>query len=85
MFGLINLHRIAAGRGDGLRPEFLELLSQQHLPATVNVEWIADYRATGHVQAGAAPRQPLAGADQSNVVSFPRDEQAARPAARRGA
>jgi len=85
MFELINLHRVAAERGDGLRPELLELLSQQHLPAAANVEWIADYQATGHVQAGAAPRQPLAGADLSNVVAFPRDEHPAKPAARRGA
>ncbi len=84
MLGLIKLHRIAAERGDGLRPELLELLSQQHLPAAANVEWIADYQAAGHTQAGAAPRQQLADADLANVVAFPRDEQPAKPAARRG-
>lgn len=83
MFGLINLHRIAVARGDGLRPELLELLSQQHLPGAANVEWIADYQAAGHVQAGPAPQPRLAAADLSNVVAFPHDDRPARPAARR--
>lgn len=74
MFGLMNLHRFAAARGDGLRPELLELLCQQHLPSAANVEWIADYRPNGHQQAGCAPKADLARADLSNVVSLARGD-----------
>lgn len=56
MDGLIALHRIAAARGDGLRPELLHLLvSRQGEAAQPNVTDIAAYRNDRRVQAGPNP------------------------------
>lgn len=69
MLGLTNLHQIAAARGDGLRPELLELL-QRAAQAAPNVVQLDQYRSDGMQQAGPVPCQSFGGALPENVVPF---------------
>lgn len=76
MLGLTRLHDIAAARGDGLRPELLDLLRGQQLLLAANVEQIADHLPCHQVQAGPNPTSTTPAA---NVVAFPASDAARRP------
>ncbi|WP_274628720.1 hypothetical protein [Arvimicrobium flavum] len=74
MLGLPGFHEIAARRGDGLRPELLELLAAREARAGMmngNVSELGDYRGAGHVQAGPNPVGKVDEAASGNVVRFP--------------
>lgn len=70
MLGLTNLHRIAAARGDGLRPELLELLQRANVTAAANVVSLDSYRKDGRQQSGPVPVTTPAGPMPENVVPF---------------
>lgn len=46
---LQRLHAIAAERGDGLRPEFLNMRAEENLPVLLPVRYASLLRAFGHV------------------------------------
>jgi hypothetical protein len=78
---MLSLHGIAASRGDGLRPELLEVLARQRARTSgeANVADIAQHRDSGVVQAGPNPVGPVDTADAENVVMFPRADEARTP------
>jgi hypothetical protein len=53
----LNLHTLAAARGDGLHPKLLELLGSlaSASAAASNVEQLALHRGDMHIQAGPHP------------------------------
>jgi len=55
LFLFKGLHSIAAQRGDGLRQEFLELLTQREAHSAANVEEISMHFAEHFLQAGPNP------------------------------
>ncbi|WEX11458.1 hypothetical protein [Chelativorans sp. AA-79] len=66
MFHLAALHQLGVARGDGLRPEFLELArrqSERGHPAVTEIY--------GNRQAGPDPAPRLDGMLPENVVLFP--------------
>lgn len=70
MSGLIGFHRMAAQRGDGLRPELLDLLiSMQQTRA--GVVDIGAVRGDGWVQSGPHPVGTTVSATAANVVALP--------------
>ncbi len=72
MFGLLNLHAVAAARGEGLRPELLEMLLRRrdlHAPHA-NIEHLEHRRADGLAQAGPNPARNDSGA-ADKVIVFP--------------
>lgn len=71
MLGLTRLHALAAGRGDGLRPELLELLSGQDAMRSGNVEDISRYLEHAPLQAGPHPTAALSQPLPANVIAFP--------------
>jgi hypothetical protein len=74
MFGLLSFHAIAAARGDGMRPELLELLSRQsrlHASDT-KIAYLEHHRATGFTQAGPNPVAACEVNSTDNVVTFSR-------------
>lgn len=74
MFGFLSLHAIAAARGDGLRPELLELIAQQRALTTgpTNISDLERRRASGTVQAGPNPAGCWRDGIAENVVAFQR-------------
>jgi hypothetical protein len=71
MFGMISLHGIAASRGDGLRPEILELLVARQVEASQpNVANLEAHRDNGWQQSGPHPLGHLDGANLANVVQI---------------
>ena len=55
MFLFKGLHSIAAPRSDGLRQEFLELITQREAHSAANVEEISMHFAEHFLQAGPNP------------------------------
>lgn len=66
MIALKGLHALAAGRGDGLRHEFLELLARHEALGAANVEDISIYLAD-HFLTQAGPN-PVKRADAPGTV-----------------
>lgn len=54
MSGLLNLHRIAAARGDGLLPELAELFAARAAHEAANIVELG--AVSGQVQGGPMPR-----------------------------
>lgn len=78
----LNLHRIAAARGDGLDPRLLGLLEGRAAigsahPALVD---LADYRDGLPVQAGPSPMPAVPVALADNIVRLDPMRRADRPA-----
>ncbi len=71
MSGLLNLHRIAAARGDGLLPELAELLEARAAREAANVVELGP--VSGQVQDGPMPGSGTPGFLPGNVVTFRRD------------
>jgi hypothetical protein len=70
MFLFRGLHSIAAPRGDGLRQEFLELLTQREAHSAANVEEISMHFAEHFLQAGPNPVGDIGTAASANVLPF---------------
>ena len=70
MFLFKGLHSIAAPRGDGLRQEFLELLTQREAHSAANVEEISMHFAEHFLQAGPNPVGDIGTAASANVLPF---------------
>ena len=81
MFGFLSLHSIAAARGDGLRPELLEMIAEQRAltAGDANISDLEQRRASGTIQAGANPAGCWRDGVAENVVAFQRP---ARPQSR---
>lgn len=72
MSGLLNLHHIAAARGDGLHPKLLELLQQRAVieaPDSSVVE-LCRLQDGGFIQAGPSPQPAVPDFLPGNVVGF---------------
>lgn len=67
MLHLTRLHRLAAARGDGLRPELLALLDRHQENNTTDLNLAVIH---GETIAGAHPQPRLDGALPENVVRF---------------
>ena len=66
------LHALAAGRGDGLRQEFLELFARREALGAANVDDISVYLAEHFLtQAGPNPVGRIDGEPPHGVVAFP--------------
>ncbi len=72
MTGLLEFHRLAAARGDGLHPKLRELFEQRAALAGGDPRLVdlAAMRDTGFTQAGAAPAPRSGGFMPGNVVEF---------------
>lgn len=75
------LHSLAAERGDGLRPEFLELLRQREeiTGQNANVVELSNHRDGTMVQAGPNPVSRLGSAMPDKVFRFPEPGQSRDP------
>lgn len=72
MSGLIGFHRMAAQRGDGLRPELLDLLiDMQQRRTGAKVVDIGVARGDGWTQSGPHPVGTAGSATDGNVVALP--------------
>ena len=69
----LNLHALAAARGDGLHPKLLELFdSPANSPEAVsNVEQLALHRGDTHIQAGPHPANTAGMPLPDGVLRFP--------------
>ena len=72
MFAFARLHDLAASRGDGLRPELLELIASRQAHATGNVEELAAHMIEHVIQAGPNPVRRLDGDLPDGVLPFRR-------------
>jgi hypothetical protein len=70
LFLVKGLHSIAAQRGDGLRQEFLELLTQREAHSAANVEELSMHFAEHFLQAGPNPVGDIGTAASANVLPF---------------
>ncbi len=72
MLPLTGLHSLAASRGDGLRPELLELLrGRENMTAqNSNVVDIGHHHDMGSVQAGPNPVTKLGSGTPDGVIRF---------------
>jgi hypothetical protein len=75
LFLFKGLHSLAAPRGDGLRPELLELAARREAPNPANVVEFASRLDGGFLQAGPNPKNSLHGNRPPNVVRFCKIEQ----------
>lgn len=80
MSGLLNFHRIAAERGDGLHPLLLSLLEQRRAIAggDPKVTELVGHRVDSMIQAGPGPQTGMPDFRPGNVVDF--SQQAAQAA-----
>ncbi|MEO3385647.1 hypothetical protein [Mesorhizobium sp. CAU 1741] len=80
MTGLMNLHALAAPRGDGLHPKLLELFRRRAAieASNGNVVDLGPLQEGAFTQAGPSPKPAVPEFLPGNVVSF-------RPAARTNA
>ncbi len=86
----MNLHAIAARRGDGLRPELADALNrwQARRAAGPNLVELSAYRGEEFVQAGPHPTPPPHKELPNDVIRFPGEKRNGtathKHAARRG-
>lgn len=72
MSGILNFHRLAAARGDGLHPKLLELLERREALTGSNpdVVEIDAFREGAFTQAGPGPTPKTPDFLPGNVVGF---------------
>ena len=68
MNALCEFHRIAASRGEGLLPEFLELVARERTPTAITE--LDAYRPSACIQAGPHPTGDHTLASAVNLILF---------------